>query len=103
MSHRRLLKLLKMVMKVLREVQDIVDFLKKIVIAAALGYGFWWLDQHHEELLLPVLISLTSLFVIQIFERFEDLLEDMDRLRVTQLTWIAETGGDEDSDSSDYE
>mgnify|MGYP005998886463 CR=1 FL=1 len=92
-----------MVMKVLREVQDIVDFLKKIVIAAALGYGFWWLDQHHEELLLPVLISLTSLFVIQIFERFEDLLEDMDRLRVTQLTWIAETGGDEDSDSSDYE
>ena len=92
-----------MVMKVLREVQDIVDFLKKIVIAAAFGYGSWWLDQHHEELLVPVLISLTTLLAIQVFERFEDVLEDMDRLRVTQLTWIAETGGDEDSDSSDYE
>ena len=92
-----------MVMKVLREVQDIVDFLKKIVICVVVGYGFWWLDQHHEEMLAPVLISLTTLFVIQVFERFEDVLEDMDRLRVTQLTWIAETGGDEDSDSSDHE
>ena len=92
-----------MVMKVLREVQDILDFLKKIAIAVAFGYGFWWLDQHHEELLIPVLMSLTTLFAIQVLERFEDVLEDMDRLRVTQLTWIAETGGDEDSDSSDYE
>ena len=86
MSHRRLLKLLKMVMKVLREVQDILDFLKKIVISVAFGYGFWWLDQHHEELLIPVLMSLTTLFAIQVLERFEDVLEDMDRLRVTQLT-----------------
>ena len=90
-------------MKVLREVQDLVEFLKKIFIAVAFGYGFWWLDQNHEELFIPVLISLTTLFAIQVFERFEDVLEDMDRLRVTQLTWIAETGGDEDSDSSDYE
>lgn len=90
-------------MKVLREVQDIVDFLKKITIAVAFGYGFWWLDEHHEVLILPFLMGMTVLLAIQVFEKFEDVLEDMDRLRVTQLTWIAETGGDEDSESSDYE
>jgi uncharacterized membrane protein len=93
-----------MVMELIREVQDILDMFKKILICFALGLIVWYVEQNYGyTLLIPSLIGMLGMFGIYIMERFEEVLEDMDRLRVTQLAWIAETGGEDDAESSDYE
>lgn len=99
-----MLKLLKMVMLLIREVQDILDLLKKLAICVLLSAASIYVEKEYGlTYLLPILVGCAGLFCIYIMERFEELLEDMDRLRVTQLAWIAETGGDDDAESSDYE
>lgn len=55
------------------------------------------------SILIPTVVGAFGLFGIYIMERFEEVLEDMDRMRVTQLAWIAETGGEDDAESTDYE
>jgi len=93
-----------MVILLIREVQDLFDVFKKLILASFVGYLWYsvW-ERYGIEVIGAVTISFFVLLVFYIMERFEEILEDNDRLRVTQLSWIAETGGDENAESSDYE
>lgn len=93
-----------MVMRLIREVQDILDLFKKIIICTILGLIAYYVENNFGySILIPTVVGAFGLFGIYIMERFEEVLEDMDRMRVTQLAWIAETGGEDDAESTDYE
>jgi len=86
----------------IREVQDLFDTFKKFLFAAAGAY-LWFLafERYGAAVAGSILVACFILVGIYMMERFEEILEDNDRLRVTQLAWIAETGGDDDAESSD--
>jgi uncharacterized membrane protein len=88
-------------MRLIRELQDIFDTFKKFLLSGAGAY--LWLfsfDTYGFKVTGSLVIAALILLVIYMMERFEEILEDNDRLRVTQLAWIAETGGEEDAESS---
>jgi hypothetical protein len=90
--------------QLIREVQDLFDTFKKFLYAILVGYGSYLLfEQYGPYTTASIIVSVLVLFTFYVVERFEELLEDMDRLRVTQLSWIAESGGDLNAESSDYE
>lgn len=89
-----------MVMFLIREVQDLFDSFKKLLIAGIAGYLFYNIFvRYGSEVAISLAVFFSAMLVFYIMERFEELLEDMDRLRVTQLAWIAETGGELDEGS----
>ena len=84
-----------MVILLIREVQDLFDSFKKLLIAGIAGYLCYMVfGEYGSEVAVSLAVSISALLTFYIMERFEELLEDMDRLRVTQLAWIAETGGE---------
>ena len=85
----------------IREVQDLFDMFKKIILAGSGAYAWYFaLGKYGGEIVAGVSVGFFILLTLYMMERFEELLEDNDRLRVTQLAWIAETGGDDDAESS---
>jgi len=93
---------MKMVIFLIREVQDLFDSFKKLLIAGIAGYLFYNVFlEYGTGIAVSLAVSLSVIMVFYIMERFEELLEDMDRLRVTQLAWIAETGGELDEGPDD--
>ena len=88
----------------IREVQDLFDVFKKMILASFVGYVWYFvLDRYGIEVVGAVSISFFVFLVFYMMERFEEILEDNDRLRVTQLSWIAETGGDDNAEGPDHE
>ena len=87
-------------MELIREVQDLFELFKKIILAGFGAYVWYYaLQKLGYETASGVIVGLFLMLVFYMMERFEEILEDNDRLRVTQLAWIAETGGEDDAES----